>query len=205
MQTLFRATVMIAVGFGVVKGWQLYGPTNEQVKAAASQGLQFVQSKLQTAQPSKPMQDPRLGSPRLTTNAPVAPPALNTLAPNAAPPAPVAQTEAPRLLPNSTAPAIQPNPPEPVSAPSAPTTTTGADRAKELISHLVQLGASEAKLSPWGDGKLYRFSCRAPLVAAPAMTQHFESVAAEPAEAVQQVMAKVEAWQLAQRESRILR
>ena len=32
------------------------------------------------------------------------------------------------------------------------------------------------------------------------MTQHFESVAAEPALAVEQVVAKVEAWQIAQRD-----
>ena len=37
------------------------------------------------------------------------------------------------------------------------------------------------------------------------MTQHFESVAAEPAAAVEQVLAKVEAWKVAQRDGGTLR
>jgi hypothetical protein len=37
------------------------------------------------------------------------------------------------------------------------------------------------------------------------MTQHFESVAPEPAVAVEQVIAKVEAWQVAQRDGGTLR
>jgi hypothetical protein len=76
----------------------------------------------------------------------------------------------------------------------------------ELMSRLQKMGAADTNLSPWGsEGHLYRFSCRAPLVNAPAMTQHFESVATEPAAAVEQVIAKVEAWQVAQRDGGTLR
>jgi hypothetical protein len=78
----------------------------------------------------------------------------------------------------------------------------GGDRAQQLMSRLQQLGAAESKLAPWGSGgNLYRFTCRAPLASAPTMTQHFESIAADPAAAVQEVLTKVESWQIAQRES----
>ncbi len=74
------------------------------------------------------------------------------------------------------------------------------------MKRLEQLGAADTHLSPWGsEGQLFRFSCRAPLANAPTMTQHFESVAAEPSLAVEQVVAKVEAWRVAQRDGGTLR
>lgn len=76
----------------------------------------------------------------------------------------------------------------------------------QLMSKLQQLGAADTNLAPWGnDGHMYRFTCKAPLANAPAMTQHFESVAAEPTLAVEQVVAKVEAWRVAQRDGGQLR
>src|SRR6185369_4765830 len=86
--------------------------------------------------------------------------------------------------------------------------TTGADddRVKTLMSRLQQLGGSDPKVAAWGSGgHLYRCCCQAPLANSPAVTQHFESVATEPALAVEQVVAKVEAWRTAQRNGGILR
>ena len=40
-QTIFRAVVMVAVGAVAVKGWHLYGPTNEQVKSAVAQAVEY--------------------------------------------------------------------------------------------------------------------------------------------------------------------
>ena len=48
-------------------------------------------------------------------------------------------------------------------------------------------------------GELYRFCCRAKLADTPFHTRHFEAVAAEPVAAVEQVVAKVEAWRTAER------
>ena len=60
------------------------------------------------------------------------------------------------------------------------------------MSRLQKLGAADTNLAPWGsDGHMYRFSCRAPLANAPAMTQHFESVADQPTVAVEQVWPRL--------------
>ena len=207
MQTMFRAVVMVVVGAIVVKGWMLYGPTNEQVKKTYAQGKELVSSFIDSHQQgsNNEITDPRLASPRPAVGSPGS--ASVAATPPLAPPIPMAQTEAPKLLPESTAiPPMQAAP-----APTAPTATASpfdkstqatdsTDRVSEQISHLRQLGASETNLTPWGGGKMYRFSCRAPLASAPAMTQHFESVAAEPEKAVAEVVAKVEAWRVAQRD-----
>src|SRR5262245_12564026 len=34
IQSMFRLVVMVAVGAGIVKGWQMFGPSTEQVKSA---------------------------------------------------------------------------------------------------------------------------------------------------------------------------
>ena len=74
------------------------------------------------------------------------------------------------------------------------------------MSRLEQLGGADPKVAPWGSsGHLFRCCCQAPLANSPAVTQHFESVAAEPALAVEQVVAKVEAWRTAQRNGGVLR
>jgi hypothetical protein len=111
-------------------------------------------------------------------------------------------TEAPKLLSDR----ASTSGPAAVAPPTAPSASTAGDRLPELMSRLQKLGAADTNLAPWGsDGRLYRFSCRAPLANAPSMTQHFESVAEQPAAAVEQVLAKVEAWQVAQRDGGTLR
>ncbi len=199
-QTIFRAVVMVGVAAVAVKGWHLYGPTNEQVKAVATQAIEMAQSAIQSRQQASanvPL-DPRVAAPP-ASNANQSPSAISG-APVLAPQnPPLTSTEAPKLLPES--------PSSPAAAILLPTATpAGSDRMSELMSRLQQLGAADTNLAAWGSsGNLYRFSCRAPLANAPAMTQHFESVAAEPVVAVEQVIAKVEAWQVAQRDGGRLR
>lgn len=194
--TICRAVVMVAVGAVGVKGWHLYGPTNEQVKSAAVHVIELAQTAIQSRQESPAggtASDPRVAAP-----------------PETAPPVgSVSQTEAPRLLPeaartagvsSSQAP-ITPLAERPLASPES-----SGGRMPELMARLEQLGAAESNLAAWGSGgNLFRFSCRAPLANTPAFTQHFESVASEPVVAVEQVLAKVEAWRLAQRDSNQLR
>jgi hypothetical protein len=67
-----------------------------------------------------------------------------------------------------------------------------------LMNRLAELGAEEPHLTKWGSsGQLYRFCCRASVDTAPTITRHFEAVAAEPLAAVENVIAKVEAWRTA--------
>ncbi|HEX4412947.1 MAG TPA: hypothetical protein VH107_04910 [Lacipirellulaceae bacterium] len=201
-QTLFRATVMLGVGVVAVKAWQLYGPTNEQVKTLVAHGIEMARNTIQSHQHDyagampDPRTTPRAGEPQQPV---IISGSTSVIMP---PAAALGQTEAPKLLPDrGAAPAAAPaTPPIDATAKNAP------DRVSELMSRLQKLGAADTNLAPWGsDGHLYRFSCRAPLASAPAMTQHFESVADQPAAAVEQVLAKVEAWQVAQREGGTLR
>jgi hypothetical protein len=200
-QTFFRVLVMVGVGVVAVKGWHLYGPTNEQVKKTAVQAIEVVQGAIGSRQQSTADTTP---DPRMTpmANDVTRSAATTAPAPAIAPPlTPMSQAEAPKLLPDRGA-----APVTPVPAPLANQPAGTADRLPELISRLQKLGAADTNLAPWGsDGHLYRFSCRAPLASAPAMTQHFESVADQPTTAVEQVLAKVEAWQVAQRDGGTLR
>lgn len=206
--TIYRVVVMIAVGAIVVKGWKLYGPTTEQVKATAVNVVEIAES---TWKGQSATGDGQSSS----TKAGVAPPYANktqqALTADPARPAAATLTQSdasPRagVLPNATLPSSPAliTPPPVAQAPStqapAPGSAPAGDRVPVLLSQLEKLGAAETKLAPWGDsGHLYRFSCRAALADSPSLTRHFESVAEEPAAAVEQVVAKVEAWRVAQR------
>jgi hypothetical protein len=195
-QTFFRLLVMVGIGVMAVKGWHLYGPTNEQVKKTVTQAVEVVQGAINSRRQSTAdtALDPRLAPAASNVNQPAV-----TMAPAPAilpSPTPTSQAEAPKLLMDRGASSISPTSSADVSPPAGPT-----DRLPELMSRLQKLGAADTNLAPWGsDGHMYRFSCRAPLASAPAMTQHFESVADQPTIAVEQVLAKVEAWQVAQRD-----
>jgi hypothetical protein len=52
---------------------------------------------------------------------------------------------------------------------------------------------------------MYRCQCRVALGDSPNVTRHFEAVAEKPAAAVEQVVAKVEAWRAMQGDELILR
>jgi hypothetical protein len=210
--TIYRTMVMIAVGAIGVKAWQLYGPNNEQVKSTVAKGIEMAQAAWNKQRSSgadsglaanpavlEPALPNTLASPARID--PALPPAL--MRPQAAGggatlnPSPSSQVPAtPQLI------AAPPSPP--VGTVPAPASTD--DRVTALISKLEQLGASDTKLSPWGSGgNLYRFCCRATPADSPALPQHFESVAAEPAAAVEQVLAKVEAWRTARQSDAMLR
>jgi hypothetical protein len=206
--TIYRAAVMLAVGAIVFKGWQLYGPSAEQVKSVAVSAVDMAQTAWKSYQsPTKdahPAADSRGGAPAFAkgTQQPAAdvaivPPALSTqsLTPN--PPVDVAPI-------GSASPATQ-SPITPLGA-TSPAASTNDERVHALLSRLEQLGGADPKLASWGSsGHLFRCSCQAPLANSPAVTQHFESVASEPALAVEQVVAKVEAWRTAQRSGGALR
>jgi hypothetical protein len=85
------------------------------------------------------------------------------------------------------------------AADAASLSNAAADRLPQLYSRLESLGVSNPQLAPWGSsGQMYRFCCRAALVETPALARHFEAVAPEPVLAVEQVVAKVEAWRAIQ-------
>lgn len=209
-QTILRATVMAAVVAVVVKGWQLYGPTNEQVKSAVAQATDVGRAILDRwkQEPKAAIEDPRLAMPRAQLAAPTANPPSTAQA-TAPQLLPATQPEAPKLLPESgVASSVGPSQSTTTAAnQTTPLSDSAAkDRMPDLMSRLAQLGAADTNMAPWGDGgQMYRFSCRAPLTNAPIMMQHFESVAAEPTQAVEQVVAKLEAWRVAQRDGGTLR
>jgi hypothetical protein len=207
--TMFRVVVMLAVGAGLFKGWQLYGPSAEEVKSALVRATEIAESIWKNGQAAEDEKRPPLDSLKSAPPFAFAPSALTGT--RAMPPATLSPaTAASATTDVPTAPALT-NPP-PIGPPAekmqpAPAATNGNEsRLKELLSRLEQLGGAEPKLTSWGStGRLYRFSCRAALNRSPALTQHFESVAAEPAIAVEQVVAKVEAWRMAQEKLASLR
>jgi hypothetical protein len=209
-QTIFRAVVLVVIGVVGFKAWKLYGPTNEQVKSTTTHVIELVQSAIQSRQqPVSGVTDPRNAAPQLSAEQPSAAVAPPTNA------APLPHSDAPKLLSAENVTSARDN--VPAQVPVAPAGSpgrdmspavagSGGDRMSALMTRLQQLGAADTKLAPWGgDGSLYRFTCRAPLPSAPSMTQHFESVAAEPTVAVEQVLAKLEAWNVAQRDRAMLR
>jgi hypothetical protein len=205
--TIFRATVMLAVGAIAFKGWQMYGPPAEQVKSVVMRGVDMAQAAWKNFQTPDKAAKPAV-QPQAT-----APPVAQTLQPPArevaiTPPALSTPTLTPiplaGAIPSASAPATQ----APITplAQTAPVAGTSDDRVKTLMSRLEQLGGADPKVAPWGSsGHLFRCCCQAPLANSSAVTQHFESVAAEPALAVEQVVTQVEAWRTAQRGGGVLR
>jgi hypothetical protein len=207
LTTIYRAGVMIAVGAIAYKGWQLYGPPTEKVKSVAARAVDMAQTAWNNLRSSdkdsQPVPAPRGSAPSFTqtlqppaTEGAIVPPPLSTQTLTPSPSA--------GAIPSTSAPMTQ----APITplVQTAPATATGDDRVKTLMSRLQQLGGSDPKVAPWGSGgHLFRCCCQAPLANSSAVTQHFESVAAEPALAVEQVVAKVEAWRTAQRNGGVLR
>ncbi len=207
--TIFRATVMLAVGAVVFKGWQMYGPPAEQLKSIAVRAADMAQGAWKNFHaPEKNAQspaEPHGNAPAFaqSSQAPAAdvaitPPALSTSTLTPSPPL--------SAIPSTSAPpaSMTQTPITPLA--DAPATVPRDDRVQALLSRLQQLGGADPKLAAWGSsGHLFRCCCQAPLTNSPAVTQHFESVAAEPALAVEQVVAKVEAWQMARRNNTLLR
>jgi hypothetical protein len=184
--TFYRAIVMLAVGVIVVKGWQVYGPTTDQVKSFAVRAIEMAEAAWNNEQPTDASPSER-DDPRLAA----APVAANIVAP--APLFAAAHSEAQGVAASASAKEITPVAAEVAARGSLPAGV--ADRLPPLYSRLESLGASDPQLAPWGaSGQMYRFCCRASLADSPALARHFEAVAVEPLSAVEQVVMKVEAW-----------
>jgi len=64
-----------------------------------------------------------------------------------------------------------------------------------IENRLRQLGATYYRLEQWGGrGQLYRFQCKVAVDGNRNFTSYFEASARDPLEAMQQVLAQVEAW-----------
>jgi hypothetical protein len=209
---MVRAIVMVAVGAAVFKGWQLYGPSSEQVKTFAVRATEMVQSAWKDHQrKDKKADDQSPAAPRSVAPAfaqAMQPPAADvsvTAPPLAVQTPPLSQSAG--VVPSIAGPQAPAPPITPVTETAPPVAASAADdRVHALLSRLQQLGGADPTVAPWGSsGHLFRCCCQAPLASSPTVTQHFESVAAEPALAVEQVVAQVEAWQTARRNDGLLR
>jgi hypothetical protein len=197
--TVLRAAVMLVAAIILVKGWQLYGPSAGQLKSWTA----HIAEQIHIALSDRPQLAPVASEPdselQLAAAAPVSLPGV------VAPPSRIEATEfaeVPPLTANSTeGPALGAS-----NLVPAPPAATVESEMPTLLARLERLGAVDSQLAPWGSGgKLYRFCCRAVLADSRQHTRHFESVAAEPLAAVEQVVAKVEAWRVAQGTSSELR
>jgi hypothetical protein len=194
LRTIYRVIVMIAAGVVVVMGWQLYGPPTEKVKAFAVSAIERAQAAWNNSQEQTPpetlAEDPRPQSAPLIASEPGVPGANAAAFATGNEP-----TAAPELSVSNDA-----------AAPTAATPSTEllaveqeSDRLPQLLAQLEQIGGAKPELGEWGSsGHLYRCSCRAHLSDSPAFVRHFEAVAEEPAAAVEQVVARVEAWRAEQ-------
>jgi hypothetical protein len=198
--TIFRATVMVGVAILAVEAWQRYGPPAAHVKSIAARALEIAHDTLN-------QQEPTLA---LTAAPPVS---LPTVGPELSVAASPGTVTAPPVMSAEQPPAAPPMFPLASAAVATPPTSTDLgteqsadDRLKSLMHRLEKIGGTEPRLAAWGSsGQLYRFCCRATLNNASPITRHFEAVAAEPLVAVEDVVAKVEAWRAAEQDRGRLR
>ena len=197
--TIFRMIVMAVAAVIAVQGWQRYGPSTQQVKSLASRVLEIAHDAL-----NRPELKPAETS-GLVENRPGDSPAFSA----APPPAPVvtppvAQNGDFPAAPAIFAPIVPAESIQMTSVEPSASTAADADRLPALMNRLKELGGIEPQLVTWGSsGQLYRFCCQATLDDTPSFKRHFESVAAEPSVAVEEVVAKVEAWRTEQDRSRL--
>jgi hypothetical protein len=72
-----------------------------------------------------------------------------------------------------------------------------ADQAsppEALQRRLVELGAAECTVEPWGSGGLYRTSCRVSLHENSLIQRHFEATANAPEDAIHEMARQIEQW-----------
>lgn len=211
--TLLRAVVMILAVAIAWKGWQKYGPSNEQLRTIALRAIEIAQEAIDSESGgATPAPDPRLAP------APPAsePPALFAAAPPAV--KPVIQVGG-EVTPGERY--VEPAPffpdqeardigegvmrlpevartDEPLRMAPAPGGAVAPDEVETAIAALESIGAGQVQLEPWGsDGNLYRCSCRVPWGESAAFTQHFEAIAPQALEAVQNLAEKLSAWRVA--------
>jgi hypothetical protein len=128
------------------------------------------------------------------------PPQTDTLSPAAAPSVEPGDSDVTLLqMSSQSAPREGPAANPTNNTPTLPAAESG--RMAMLMSRLGALGGIDPHLATWGtSGNLYRFHCQATLRDSTRLTRHFESVASEPLAAVEDVVAKVQAWRTAQRD-----
>ncbi len=225
LTTLYRAVVMAAVVTIVYQGWTHFGPSTEQVKSIATQAVELAgrawnETRSAAGHRTNTVIDPRgaaaqfavptpalTAEPKLPPNMPPATgaPPLVSSPPGPTPNTPVQGAADPRIAapPLPAAPVVVPKNTNRDITPVAESAKGEDARLQTLFSRLEQLGAHDPQLKPWGSsGQLYRFRCSAALVDSPELSRHFESVAAEPVAAVQEVVTAVDAWRTAQRRSK---
>lgn len=194
ISTLLRATVMIATGFAVVKGWQQYGPSTEQVKNYAAVALEKAQAALNQSTPGSTQVAAGAADPS-TASAPLAAAPMNGL------PHPMSAAEAPQLVPVTEGAGSPFDGIGPGEA-AAIELTAGASAEDPVAASLTRLhamGGMDADVRTWGaTGGFYRCSCQAKLSDSSQLARHFEAIANEPVAAVEQVAAKLEAWRAEQ-------
>jgi hypothetical protein len=197
---------MLVVGVLIVKAWHAYGPSLDQLKTAVVAVVDSAQTALHNGESPGEQAHPAAGFSKTApvlengTKGPVV-----TVAPPLAPlPPPAVGPTSAENSGNAPIPlAPSPNLPDAVAP---PLTAGGTDRLPALLSRLEQLGAAGPKVSPWGSsGHLFRCCCQASRADSPGLMCHFESVATERETAVEQVVAKVEAWRTAQHDDTALR
>jgi hypothetical protein len=170
MATTLRALVMLSVLVGLPAAWIYYGPLPPQAQRVVDRVVGAAKEAIGW---NRPLADHARAAAVVKYESATAPVWIGAQ-PTATPLA-----EAPPLLE-----------PKPV---------TFAERVEPLLARLRQLGAVAYDLELWGDGgKLYRFHCEMPLGAGAELTQQFEAVAQDPQQSVEQVVAQVSEWQLAQ-------
>jgi hypothetical protein len=191
--TIYRTIVMVVAAVIAVEGWQRYGPSHSQVRSLATRALEIAHDALNTPKP-RPEERPGLAP----ATAGIAHPFSTAQQPAAIGSTPGGSGEIPRA-PEIFAPAAPEQPIVETSIEPPDATAAGTDRLSALMNRLEQLGGVEPRLVSWGSGgQLYRFCCQAALEGAPNVKRHFESVAPERTIAVEEVVAKVEAWRAAQ-------
>ena len=197
--TVFRAIVMfVAAGF-VVKGWQSYGPSAEQVKSIA---LRALESTSGGQKQSEKLAEENAGLVSQMPGTPVAPHLAEASvgAPNAVEDIPTVAS----MKDISVEQAGFTSPSESLESSELPLgnrsiSDIDAQHLSALLKRLEMLGGVEPKLTAWGTaGELYRFSCRATTANSPIFARHFEAVSREPRMAVENVVASVEAWRNSQ-------
>ena len=82
-----------------------------------------------------------------------------------------------------------------ISVPLQKVSATGpATRVSVVVAELESLGAQQVAVDRWGQSGLCRISCELPLPGSSSITQHFESVAVNQADAALKVLSEIRAW-----------
>lgn len=187
-KAIYRVGVMGATLAIVVMGWRLYGPPSAQVKSLVLRAVERLERTL------RPEADKRAARPLGQETAPLAasaPPPLFEKAPVLGSDGRQSNLQPANLKAESMPPATGAQ----VVAP-----TIGEERLKSQLARLMARDVQDPQLVAWGaGGQLFRCYCRATWGQSPQFSRHFESVAAEPEAAVEQVLAQVDAWRTSER------